>query len=1006
MQSTTSQLKSEIVRAGAGAGKTTQLTKNVIDFAEKFFIEHKRMPKIVVTTFTKKATEELRERLVKEACLRQNNVLIQFVTSKSQLHISTIHGVLTLFLHRYGLWLNVDSDFKILDAGESSRILKKQLRNLLIQKPDAFELLQHYSVEQLMVMLRNYSAEAVPVTEVEIINSNKKIIAKLVSKLSNLAHQILSEANDTKWVEFAQRVLTLTVLDNRNLKSWCEELLALSKPRFSSKNPAISSETNDEIMDCLKEFKDLDFEIFDESSVKAYAEVAKQFKVFADEFMNLVSEQKSAMGRIDMSELEALTLRCMKKNPEIAKAFSADWDYWLVDEFQDTSPIQIEILNEFIGSSPVYYVGDPQQSIYLFRGARSEVFAQKEQFVKSHNGKLSTLNVNYRSRPELLMFFNDFFSQLSTQFQPMEPKHSDLNANQVVAQFAIVNKKDEDIYSPLSQFIIEKMHAGARFDDFCILTRTNSDLSVLARYLESLNIPTQIHSSDGFYKRRETLDILTILKFLINPNDNLNLIRLLRSPWFKVEDADLANALVERPIFFWPHLQKNISRHPAIQSLTEALVEVQKWGYFDTVVTLVKKRNILDFSHFHDATGRRESNIWKLLSKIKEGEKKPGFHFTTFVNQAFQGIRSAEGEDELDAIAAMEPNRVNLMTIHKSKGLKFKHVLIPNLDKKSRYSESRGHEMPLLIDDSEKKMTLSLRLGDEQKAMHNNMGRLMLENLSVKEKEETYRLMYVAMTRAEESVLLHWREPVDKNFILNNMKFDFSEGTHKSSKFSYQCVRQTNAPAPYKSDDKGISNVRNQWSAADTLADAKHKISVSRLIEDSTIVKSLPQERDRLSIKSIEAPVFGQHLHKILEKYKYVNSASEIEISKSYYGDKAKALSAAFEYTLSIKNPSVENLIRQGEVEWGFQLQTKRGILEGQIDLWGTIDKQTWIVDYKSGTSRYTEKAFEQLNLYSLAIRHLMASDDLKLLVIYSLEKKYEIRDADSVNEIVNRYSL
>lgn len=98
MSSPTFELNNIIVRAGAGAGKTTRLTQTVLDVAQGFKKKHARWPRVVVTTFTRKATQELRERLVTVTCRDQSQELLQYVSSPSQVFISTIHGVLNLFL--------------------------------------------------------------------------------------------------------------------------------------------------------------------------------------------------------------------------------------------------------------------------------------------------------------------------------------------------------------------------------------------------------------------------------------------------------------------------------------------------------------------------------------------------------------------------------------------------------------------------------------------------------------------------------------------------------------------------------------------------------------------------------------------------------------------------------------------------------------------------------------------------------------------------------------------
>ncbi|MCB0392891.1 MAG: UvrD-helicase domain-containing protein, partial [Bdellovibrionales bacterium] len=177
---------------------------------------------------------------------------------------------------------------------------------------------------------------------------------------------------------------------------------------------------------------------------------------------------KQKLGQLEMKDLEYISIQALRDFPEVGAAFASEWDYWLIDEFQDTSPAQVELLHQLIGKKPVFFVGDPQQSIYLFRGARSEVFAEEENSILQRSGQLSELKKNYRSQPELLLFFNDFFKQFDQKFLEMEPRESAKSHQTVVAKFQIVEKENLEPYSPLVQRVLQQIKEGAQYEDFCI----------------------------------------------------------------------------------------------------------------------------------------------------------------------------------------------------------------------------------------------------------------------------------------------------------------------------------------------------------------------------------------------------------------------------------------------------------------------------------------------------------------------------------------------------------
>lgn len=1041
MPSSTFELKTEIVRAGAGAGKTTQLTERVLSFVLDYLKVKSSLPRIVVTTFTKKATQELRERLTKRAFEIGDPKLIQFVNSKSNLHISTIHGVLSLFLRRYGIWMGMDSGFSILDSESSRKGTRRQIRNVLVQRPNYVELLESYSVEQIIDITEELkghfgrSAEIKPADEVKVWRAGISSLELILKELLEVAKSIQSEAQDQKWQEYGDHICSLSesFLENLSrstnpkdsfkleLENFIEGVKERKKPSFLKKKPPVSEETDIFLKDVLDEIKKINSEEYSLETLKEYVQLSNLVFEFVKYYLGEDRTQKSELGVLDLSELEGVSRELIFKYPEIANAFSSDWDFWLVDEFQDTSPIQIEILDRLIGDKPTYYVGDPQQSIYLFRGARSQIFSEKELAVVENGGHTSKLLKNYRSDPRLLLFFNEFFSKLGKQFSKMEPRQpieeiEKADRPPVVANIFISSKEDPEPYRSLVNLINKGIESGGRYDHFCILARTNSELSEIAQALESEGLPTQIHSADGFYSRREIIDVASILKFLVNPFDNVNLIRLLRSPWFKIEDGQLAQVLKKRPIFYWLEMQRELVDDPGIQKLKSALDVKDQSGYYFALVGLIRSQCLLDASYYLDSTGRRESNIWKFLMKLKEAERQPGFQPNAFVQSAFSGVRSVEGDEEWDAVAALEPNRIHLMTIHKSKGLKFKNVIIPNLHKRPMLSSARGHSMLLLCDEDSNEFVVAMKSGEDQKMQHCLLGKQILNQLSNWETEEQLRLLYVAMTRAESTVTLHWQDKIASGSLASKIKISTEEGLHSFENYSIFVQKEFEILEKNKAQSLGSLELREPWSNITPSKSGFERVSVSTLVDNQfsefESLKVKPNGSNNFGanvekkLKQINAPILGQKLHAALESLKY---------SGDFDGHKNKLedirLKKAIRFTVDIKNPPMRDLISSGQVEWGFQLKISDKIIEGQIDLWGEAkdendERKIWIIDYKSGSSRSVEAAFAQLNLYSLAVRAVRPGIKVNLAVIFSLEEKVEIRPALAEKEIFNRFSL
>jgi hypothetical protein len=190
-------------------------------------------------------------------------------------------------------------------------------------------------------------------------------------------------------------------------------------------------------------------------------------------------------------------------------------------------------------------------------------------------------------------------------------------------------------------------------------------------------------------------------------------------------------------------------------------------------------------------------------------------------------------------------------------------------------------------------------------------------------------------------------------------------------------------------------------------------MSVTKLLETSAPTHQAIGAADKEVItsqmqKQIESPVFGLKLHTFLERLRHHPDLSLKNYSDRWFRDHKNDFLRAVEYVLGLDQPPMHDLLQVGEVEWGFQLATNFGVLEGQIDLWGTVDGAggpvTWVIDYKSGSSRYREKAFAQLELYAYALTQFGVEAPIRLAVIYAMDKQTEIRDFEPNQDVIKKY--
>ena len=974
MSGPTPELTSEIVRAGAGAGKTYYLVHKVLELAQSFEQKHGRKPRIVVTTFTRKATEELRERLIREAAERQSLDLLEYVSSRSLVWISTIHGVLNLMLKKLGPLLDVDSGFKLVDDSQIETMARKVLRDLLIQKPEALTLLEIFPMHRLTrMLLAFYEAQSEnPAVQPHNATTLSQCLLETIHWEADMLLPVLNEMEPVvldrgeKWQEYI--FVWAQLLESAQKVKTLEEALALQNIETPRQPPLKKDEKPQEVERWAKAHKNFK-EFIKGLKAEDFREFERIFALFADvgrDFSQKLMTKKKAVSLFSMSDLETLSLNSMRERPEELEHFAGEWDYWLIDEFQDTSPVQVELLKTLMKNQPRFLVGDPQQSIYLFRGARSEIFAASEAEFAEKGWQQKTLPKNYRSRSELLLFFNQFFTKISKQFRVMEPKDNSLEADVVAWQYLVSDEEAEKKAMAVHIELLLKQN-NCSLSDISILGRTNQQLQDWAEYLRQLGYPTQVHASSGFYQRREILDLTSFLQFLVNPHDNVNLILLLRSPWFYIEDGELASFLPKASESFWLHLKTK--DHPIILRLVDYLKLAENEGYLFSTQKFLMNSGLIDFSHYHDSSGRRESNIWKWFELFWQESRKPGFQILSFLKSGLQFLESEGDSEESDAVACLEPNRINLMTVHASKGLEFKHVILPGCSKAPRPPKAKL----LTVEDGFFSFDLPVE-GEMVSTPAVDIWRLRRKQ---KERQENERLLYVAMTRAIDSVALigtydakdgSWSEKIPRLPHLKRV-----EKIAEPERFFAEKTTSDQVRAPY-------GQVATQQ--VDT-------VSVTDLIQS--------EEGQIADIESLQKAAQGVLLHKVLEAISQKSDLDREQLVRLWFSDPIDPILKALHWVEGLVTPPMQELLTTGHSEWGFQLKIDSEILQGQIDLWGETSDAVWLIDYKSGQSRYIEKAFDQLQIYAQVLQKLNLGKPIQMVALYPFEQRVEIRPFSKV---------
>ena len=709
MPSRPPQLKSnsslEVIRAGAGSGKTTALITKLINSIDSYYSLNKKFPRIAVSTFTRKAAGEIKERLLLRAMSSPDPKLIQYINNSPLLQISTLHGIFNTFLQLYGHYIDLSPGFTIMEADEEQKLFETVLKEQVFEKQQGAELLKHYQFHEIRQI---------------VLNCLQHIQYQPHSRPANLTEL------KTAWQESMQK---------------------------TENNETLSESKKTKALDQLKQELAL---------LPEFISVFESLEALARRVSSSLMQKKKELARASFNDLELMTLEALQTKP-IKKSF---YDFWFLDEYQDTSLIQDEILNYLTKDSQVFIVGDPQQSIYYFRGACSSVFLNKE---KQQNQKGERLSCNYRSSSALIDFFNVFFNNslhFSKFFEKMQSSGKTFKECEEAVKF--IPYKD-DISETAEKRIQQLLKRNIHTKDIAVLSQKNKTLFKLAQYLKQKQVPAQVCSAGHFKSKREIKDGFFLLKFLLNPHDDENLIGLLRTPYCRTPDAELSSWMQEKnKLSLWSFCLKQqtklLEEQRSIQKLKSLLAQSGKEGITCVFQKALESLGLLDLSYYQDPTGLWEAHLWKMIYLLREYELKGSSSLLAFANQSFNIFANSDYKSSSTETGsgspqpALESLGLQLMTIHQAKGLEFEHIIL--LDDFSASEKQVGHRGGEFFSAHREsgKWALKCRSKQEDKRISSQFQQKILEWNNLELSSEIDRLIYVALTRAKQSLSVIYSE--------------------------------------------------------------------------------------------------------------------------------------------------------------------------------------------------------------------------------------------------------
>ena len=538
-------------------------------------------------------------------------------------------------------------------------------------------------------------------------------------------------------------------------------------------------------------------------------ELAKTFQNFMSDFVEAYRERKRQENAFEFADISHYTIEILENFPQIREAYQERFHEVMVDEYQDTNHIQERMLELLSNGQNRFMVGDIKQSIYRFRQADPQIFNEKFQSY-AHNpkeGKLILLKENFRSSSEVLSATNDVFGRLMDQEVGeinYDSMHQLVFANTKLtpnldnkAEFLLYDKDDSgqeeeesDADTKLTgemRLVIKeilKLHQenGVAFKEIALLTSSRSRNDQILLALSEYGIPVKTDGEQNNYLQSlEVQVMLDTLRVIHNPLQDYALVALMKSPMFSFDEDELARLslqkaadkvqenLYEKLLHAQKQTaeQKELIHKPLEEKLNQFMDILDSWrlyaktnSLYDLIWKIYNDRFYYDYVGALPNGPAKQANLYALALRADQFEKSNFKGLSRFIRMIDQVL---EAQHDLASVAVAPPkDAVELMTIHKSKGLEFPYVFILNMDQDFNKQDSMSDVILSRKNGLGVKYIAKVETGAVE-AHYPKTIKLSIPSLTYTQNEEELqlasyseqmRLLYVAMTRAEKKLYL------------------------------------------------------------------------------------------------------------------------------------------------------------------------------------------------------------------------------------------------------------
>lgn len=800
-----------LVEASAGSGKTSSLIHRMAALIKsgKFKVDE-----IAAITFTRKAAIELKERFQQkiEDSFRETEdekekaYLIKALSNLEQCYLGTIHSFCARLLRERPIEAGLDPEFTELDDLDDT-LLKEEawgryLLNLKIEESSSLIHLEKLGIKPSELAdcyktVCNYS-EVKPFFQ-ESPKPNLKEAIKEIISFSDEAGQYIPDEEPKMGYDKLQEA----VLNIKRMKGFYDyikedynkiKLLENFDREFSKQgNITLNRWTSKEK---VKEYRD---SVVLELQEKVINPILQQWReycyIYTIKFVLPAVEYYHELRRknsiLNFQDLLLKTSQLLRDYPEVRQYFQQKYKCLLVDEFQDTDPIQAEIIFYLTGQDvheknwqkliprpgSLFVVGDPQQSIYRFRRADIAIYNLVKGLIEKSGGKVLKLKTNFRSVHSIGSYLNPIFEELFSSgqekfqaaYSPMQTIREDGPQNFSGVKQLIISKerKKSDTIRQDAQSIVriicdmvDSPSSSATYKDFMILLRYKGGMDIYARALAEHGIPFMISGYASLNESHQIKELLKLFRLMRDIENQVLIVAVLRGMFFGFSDDDLYQFKEAGGEFdFYEKipekldikLRKNFNR--AFCRLKRFHLWTQNLPPVTAMEKIIIDSGLFSHSCLEGYNLNKCGELYFILEKLRKAEAGEVVGFALMVDQ-LEKMLEAGVEEELDILT--EENTVRIMNLHKAKGLESPVVFLTipynaTTHEPTYYIERTGREPYghfLVYRSNAYNKGKGKRL-----AQPKNWEDYCQIEISYNEAED-FRLLYVAATRAQNLLVI------------------------------------------------------------------------------------------------------------------------------------------------------------------------------------------------------------------------------------------------------------